>query len=236
VGCRLKKLLESTSRLVLEGALRQLAADTGGMLIHDTNDLFGGLKTLSDRESFNYVLSYSSPTQKDDGGYHKIKLEVLRPGLTLSYRKGYYSPQEQLTYQRRSREDILEVLNAPGKVREIPVELTYSSAKLSELRCQLNLVAHMRLHRVKFIEDSNRFKNLLDVVVVAFDENDHYVDGLQKTIEFNLSPASYDQIRQHELIARLELQVPPGRYKIKSVVREASHTLMGSTINQIEVP
>jgi VWFA-related protein len=231
-----KKMLESTSRLVLEGALQQLAADTGGMLIHDTNDLFGGLKKLSERESFNYVLSYASPTQKDDGGYHKIKIEVLHPGLTLSYRKGYYSPQEQQTYQRRSREDILEVLNAPGRVREIPVELTYSSAQLSELRCQLNLVAHMRLHKVKFIEESNRFKNLLDVVVVAFDENDHYVDGLQKTIEFNLSPTSYDQIRQHELIARLELQVPPGRYTIKSVVREASHTLMGSAINLIEVP
>ena len=86
-----------------EDPLRQLSGETGGTHIGNTNDLAAGMRKIIDSQSFYYILSYSTPNAKSDGRYHKIKLEVTRPGLQVTYRKGYYAPKEQLSFERRER-------------------------------------------------------------------------------------------------------------------------------------
>jgi hypothetical protein len=73
-------------------------------------------------------------------------------------------------------------------------------------------------------------------VLVVFDENDRFIDGLEKAMEFNLSDASFDSLRKTRLKSKWEVQVPPGHYKIKAVVREAHRTKMGSATETVDVP
>ncbi len=75
-----KLSLLSADASAQEDPLNQLAHDTGGLFYHNSNDLHAGLKAVSDREAHSYVLTYATPAQKADGRYHKIKLEVSRPG------------------------------------------------------------------------------------------------------------------------------------------------------------
>ncbi|MCI0626845.1 MAG: hypothetical protein L0387_35225, partial [Acidobacteria bacterium] len=71
---------------------------------------------------------------------------------------------------------------------------------------------------------------------VAFDENDRYVDGLEKTIDLNLTSPSYSALLSRGFTSKIDVKVPPGRYKIRAVVREGVHTKMGSVNKTIEVP
>jgi hypothetical protein len=71
---------------------------------------------------------------------------------------------------------------------------------------------------------------------VAFDENDRYVDGLEKAMDLNLSDPSYAALRNFGFTSKVDIKVPPGRYKIKAVVRESVHSKMGSINKTIEVP
>ncbi len=230
------------SRLLSEDASSQedplvmLAHDTGGIFHRNSNDFHAGLKQVADRDAHYYVLSYATPSQKADGRYHKIKLEVLRPGLQLAYRTGYYAPKEELTFERKKKEDILEALRAPGNVNEIPVGFSYNSYQVDDSNFELDLVTRVDIRRMRFVEEESWRKNLISLVVVAFDENDRYIDGLQKDVSFSLSPGSYNELLGRGFSSRVSFRMPPGRYKIKAVIRESVQSKMGSLTKLIEVP
>ena len=219
-----------------EGPLNQLAHDTGGTYYHNSNDLYPGLQEISNRQGYYYVLSYASPLAKSDGRYHRIKLEVSRPGLELSYRNGYYSPKEELTFERRSKEDILEAMRAPGDVNEIPINLSYNYYQLDGARYEVAFVTQVDIRRMQFPEEESRRRNSIILVLVAFDEADRYVDGLVRTVNFNLSASSYSELMSQGLASKVNFQLPPGRYRIKAVVRESTQSKMGSLTKPVEIP
>ena len=72
-------------------AAEQVAEDSGGEALFNNNDI-GALitKAIGDGSHF-YTISYIPPRQKEDGHYHKIKVETTNPGLHLVYRAGYNS-------------------------------------------------------------------------------------------------------------------------------------------------
>ena len=219
-----------------EDPLRQLSSETGGMHIGNTNDLAAGMRKIIDSQSFYYILSYATPSAKSDGRYHKIKLEVTRPGLNVTYRKGYYAPKEQISFERRKKDDIIEALRAPGNLNEIPIQLSYNYFQMDDARYQLALMTQVNIRGMKFVEEDSRHKNLISLIVVALDEHDQYIDGLEKTIDLNLTGPSYDALLNHGFTSKMDVKVPPGRYRIRAVVREGVHTKMGSVNKMIEVP
>jgi VWFA-related protein len=231
-----KPLLRHEDIMRQEEPLDQLAHETGGLFFHNSNDLYAGLRKINEDQSFYYVLTYASPASRADGRYHKIKLEVSRPGLQISYRKGYYAPKEQITFERRKKEDILEALQAPGNLNEIPIQLSYNYFQLDDARYQIALLTKVNIQGLQFVEEDSRHKNLFHLVVVAFDEHDSYVDGLEKSMELNLTDPSYAAMLSYGFTSKVDIKVPPGRYKIKAVVREANRTKMGSVRKTIEVP
>jgi VWFA-related protein len=69
--------------------MEQVAEDSGGEAIYDTNDITSALAKAIDEGSQVYTISYIPPKATDDGHYHHIDITVDQPGLHLVYRKGY---------------------------------------------------------------------------------------------------------------------------------------------------
>ncbi len=231
-----KQRLLSEDATAQQDPLAQLAHDTGGLFYHNSNDLHAGIKEIADRRAHYYILTYATPSQKSDGRYHKIKLEVSHPGVQISYRNGYYAPKEQLNFERRKKEDILEALRAPGNVNEIPVNFSYNSYQLEDSRFEVELVARVDIRRMLFAEEDSRRRNLISMVIVALDESDHYIDGLLKDVSFNLTPSSYGELLNRGFASKVTIHVPPGRYKIRTIVRESVQSKMGSLTKIVEIP
>jgi VWFA-related protein len=72
--------------------LFQLAAETGGRAITDTNDPSTGLGRILADTSAYYVLGYQPTRTEDDGKYHKINVKVKRSGVHVLARQGYWAP------------------------------------------------------------------------------------------------------------------------------------------------
>ena len=66
----------------------QVAENTGGMSVRNTNDLFGGLAKVAEESSTYYLLGYQ-PEKAPDGKWHKLDVRVSRPGVTVRSRRGY---------------------------------------------------------------------------------------------------------------------------------------------------
>jgi VWFA-related protein len=74
--------------------LESLSDETGGRLIHVRHlpELPDAIEKLSRAIRSQYVLSYYSTKSKDDGKYHRVRVELSQPQLRVSWRHGYYAP------------------------------------------------------------------------------------------------------------------------------------------------
>jgi VWFA-related protein len=80
------------SKLADSEVMQELADGTGGTIIQNSNDLAGGLGRLIAGPEYLYLLSFSIANMKPNGAYHKIKVKVNQPGLTIQARQGYFAP------------------------------------------------------------------------------------------------------------------------------------------------
>ena len=70
-------------------ASRELAEDTGGFLIRDTNDLSSAFRRIDEDNRFHYLLTYSPTNPEFDGKFRTIQVKVHRDGAQVFSRKGY---------------------------------------------------------------------------------------------------------------------------------------------------
>jgi VWFA-related protein len=78
-----RKMLDSTL-----DTLRNLAEETDGRAIINSNDMERGLRQIVRDSSAYYLLGYTSAVSTD-GKFHKIGVRVKRPGLQIRARPGY---------------------------------------------------------------------------------------------------------------------------------------------------
>jgi Ca-activated chloride channel family protein len=90
----------SSAAVAGAGALRQLCDQTGGVAFfppvmpkewQEAQELNTIYTRLVDELRAQYVLTYYSNAPATDGRFRSLRVEVKRPGLTVSARKGYYA-------------------------------------------------------------------------------------------------------------------------------------------------
>ena len=73
--------------------MRDLAEQTGGEAFYNTNGLLKATeRAASDGENY-YTLLYTPPAGAKPGEFRPVQVKVNRPGLQLSYRRGYYTAE-----------------------------------------------------------------------------------------------------------------------------------------------
>ncbi len=82
---------EDTLRMDPHSGLGELANDTGGLLVRNTNDLRAGFRRVDDDMRNYYVLTYVPSNDVFDGKFRTIKVNVKRGGVDVSSRKGYFA-------------------------------------------------------------------------------------------------------------------------------------------------
>jgi VWFA-related protein len=76
-----------------EDVMAELADGSGGTFFHNSNDLEGGFKSLTQAPECVYLLEFSPKKVSPDGTYHTLKVKVNRRELKLQARRGYFAPK-----------------------------------------------------------------------------------------------------------------------------------------------
>jgi VWFA-related protein len=66
-----------------------LADDSGGLIVENTNDFEKGLARVLDTMQTYYIIGYEAPAHAKPG-FHKIQVEVKTKGVSVRARRGYY--------------------------------------------------------------------------------------------------------------------------------------------------
>jgi VWFA-related protein len=232
---RIHSTLESEERFRSADPLNSLSSGTGGAYLHDNNDMLSQLKTVTNSTQVSYVLGYYSTNTKRDGKYRKISVKVKRPRTEVSAQQGYFAPKWEEAFRQGKNEDIEGALQAAEDLREIPIALSFNVTRSDSTHSSVEVQTRIDINKIRFEKRENQNQNVYNIVTVIYDASKRFVDGRETQIKFNLTNPNFTNALQEGLKHQISFSLEPGKYKVKTIVREAGETKLGSKTQTLEV-
>jgi VWFA-related protein len=216
-------------------SLEQLAKDTGGEAIYDTNGLASALaKTVNDGSRY-YSLTYKPSEAKTDGSFRQIRIKLASGNYKLSYRRGYYAEDSKASAPaQQGQPDPLMLL----MVRGMPdfADILYR-ARVAPLDPQPNAGAEIAggnrslkppftrygvdvafeladLHLEK--RDNGTYHGEIEIALVAYDAEGTPVNWVVLKPPLDFQPEVYNQMMRTGVRVHLDIDIPQGNYLLRT--------------------
>jgi VWFA-related protein len=244
-----REAMARQSEEAVRDGMHGLAKDTGGFLVHSTNDIGRGLhQILRDTETY-YLLAYQPTNTRRDGRFRKIEVRLPdRRDLKVRTRRGYFAPDESEDRKPgpppepedagvRTARELHAALGSLYPRSEIPLRLSADFVSMGSAGPQLVVSGHVDLGAVRFERVDDRYLADVDVAGVVYDEaGTPFAELEPQRISLRLTPAEYEQARKAGLKYHKVLAVTPGSYEVRLAVREGDEGRLGSATRRIQIP
>jgi VWFA-related protein len=209
-----------------QSGIGQLAEETGGFLIRDTNDASGAFRRLAEDMRFYYLLSYSPSNDAFDGSYRNISVKLRRSGLQVQGRKGYYAvrPTETAPLLTFEAPAIAQLDRSP-RPDAFPIRLEGLSFPESTRPGLAPVLVEVPGTSVTYVPGEKDKKDLnadFTVAVRIKDDRQREVDRLSQHYVLNASASNLDAARRGNILFYREASLKPGRYSLEAVGYDAS--------------
>jgi VWFA-related protein len=232
--------MERESASAESDVLAELAAGTGASIFQNNNDLEEGFRRLSAAPEYYYLLAFSPQNLRMDGGFHSLKVSLKNSkefsGMNLIARKGYYAPTHTEDAKETALRELEEALFSREEMADIPVDMHTQFFKSGAESAKLALLIKIDVKKLKFRKVEDRNNDELTVVCGVFDRNGVYVTGVQKRIEMRLKDDTLEKRLDNGIVVRNTLDVKPGVYTVRLVVRDAEGAMMSARNGAVEIP
>jgi hypothetical protein len=230
--------------------MHALAADTGGFLAENTNNLRAGLRELlADTETY-YVLAYEPTNTRRDGGFRRIEVRVPGvPGLKVRTRSGYFAPDDrrlavaaptaeaEARRAEQRRAEMYTALSSLAPLSAIPVRLSADFVSLAPGGSQVVVSGNVDVATLPFVRRQGRRQATVESVAVVSDETGAVVATLPtERTTMDLTDGDYRQLLGQGLAYQKTVTLDPGRYQVRLAAREDATGLLGSAWHRVEVP
>jgi len=217
--------------------MAELAAGTGASFFQNNNDLDAGFARLATAPEYYYLLAFSPQNLKMDGSFHALKVTLKAvKDVSVGARTGYYAPRHLENAIETAKREIEEALFSREEMSDIAVELHTQFFKSGADTARVSLVIKVDVKHLKFRKEADRNCNEITVVAGLFDRNGVYAAGNQKKIEMKLKDETVEKRLDGGLTIRSSIDVKPGTYSVRLVVRDVEGQLMSAQNGAVEIP
>jgi VWFA-related protein len=218
-----------------QDTLTTMAEDTGGRAFFDSNSFAAVFdKVVSDTSAY-YVLGYSSSNAARDGKFRRIKVRLKRTDLKLEYRSGYYAPRDFAHSTKDDREQQLQdQLLSDLSSTDLSAYVSSAYFRVGDNRYFVPLSVIVPGYQVPISRTTPKDKATIDVLGVVRDEQRRPVGRIRDTV--HLATDAAEELKKKTVQYETGFEMPPGKYRVKIVVRENQDGAFGSYETDIVVP
>lgn len=220
--------------------LKDLAQETGGSTIANTNDLKAPLKTVMDEVQSYYEASYDPHITVFDGRFRHISVRVDRPGVVVHTRSGYFAlPRLKGGQQVYAYEvPMLKALSATPAPEEIPFAAAAERFNERGPKIQYMVTLQVALRDLTFLPQPDHKSALLDAPLLAIIRNStgDIVQKFSKDFAVQEPLSSVDRLKQGNLIQSFPTELAPGNYSLEAVVMDREGHKIGVRKSKFTVP
>jgi VWFA-related protein len=223
------------SNFASQEVMASLSTDTGGKAFLDSNDFAPAFAQVQRDTSAYYAIGFRSSDTARDGRFRKLTIKINRPGTKLEYRPGYYAPAD---FQHAGSEDrereLDEQLASDLPATDMAVYLDALYFRLDENRFYMPVSLIVPGSQIPFVKGGDKDKATLDIIGEVIDEAKRPIGHARETVKLNLDSSL--QAKQKNIQYTTSFNLPPGKYRLKFVVRENQTGQMGSFEAEITLP
>jgi hypothetical protein len=219
--------------------LGSLARETGGFLIHDTNDISAGLRRVEEELGAYYLLAYAPRNETWDGRYRRIEVRVKRSGVTVQARRGYFAvrtptPTPVLDYEapvlaRLEQEPDASALPLRGRALHFPAE---------DGESVVAIVAQLPAAAPSLVREKNSTDLTQDFTVLALvrDRTGKVMAKASRRYALIWPASKVEELKAGRVLFEREARLGPGRYSVEIVVYDAQAETSGVRRFPLDVP
>lgn len=209
--------------------LQDFAAGTGGTFFQNSNDLAGGLTGLGSAPEVSYLLGFSPQNQKTNGQFHLLKVKLAgNLKYDIQARRGYFAPNKVDDPKEQAWAEIDDAIYSQGEIQDFPLELQTQYFKTGDSGARLSVVSRLGVKSLRFRRDGDRNLDNVTIATAIFDENGNVVTGAVKNVEMHLLDATYARLSRTGLNVKTVLDLHPGKYMVRQVVRDSEGSQMAA--------
>jgi hypothetical protein len=222
-----------------------LADETGGFMVTEANFIDAGIERIMNDQGGYYPLGFTPPSEALEPGrdgkpvYHRLKVEVRRPGLHVRSHQGFFG---------RADEDVAAA--SPGPELQLTTALE-SPFQSSGLRMEiesgfLNARKNDSFIRTAVVLNGSDLDltgpaihrtGVIHLIVRMFEVSDQVPGGIDQALRIDLDEAGYQRALQYGLIYTALLPAAkPGPYQVRAACRDEGNGKMGTAGDFVVVP
>jgi VWFA-related protein len=234
----------SDNHLDTLATMNSFAEATGGRAFYNTNDLEKAFERASDDSSSYYLLGYYRAPDDNRPGWRKLKVKMNKPGLSLRARTGYFVNAKANQAGASQNEDVKIALRAPMDFTGLPLAVRWEDPAKPEGKPFTGTIAPGKKqaifnisigHGGLFFDQADTNHMEFQIVAVARTATGEDAGTFAQTIDAHPKPETMAKLLQGGLSYRNELQVPPGEYSVRFVVRDLLGNRVGSVLAPLKV-
>jgi VWFA-related protein len=214
-----------------------LAADTGGFSVRD-NDLALGLERIERESTSYYLLGYKPTNTRADGRFRKITVKVARPGVRVGARRGYYAPDANTKAPAAGRDAAIQrALDSPFELSDVPLRATnHVFGEAAPHKQAVILTVEADIRGLGFETKGTSAEDTLETMLVITNRATAEFFRFDQQFELAFRPETRARYEQSWFPIRRRLELVPGAYQAKIIVRDKNAGRVGSLTHDFEVP
>src|SRR5262249_47450111 len=166
-----------------------------------------------------------------------LKVTLKNPaGFDLQARRGYYAPKHLADPEAEAREELQEAVFSRDEIRDIPVDLNMQFFKASAANAKVTVIAKVDIRNLRYRKTEGRNNDTATIISGLFDRNGNWVAGIRKIVEMRLKDETLENLPASGISVRSVLDVTPGNYMVRLVVRDSEGQTMAARNGAVQIP
>ncbi|MGH9515222.1 MAG: VWA domain-containing protein [Terriglobales bacterium] len=207
-----------------------LAEGTGGFVIHDSNDLLGGMERIAKEQDEYYIVGYTPPDSKD-GSCHTIKVKVDESKTIVRSRSGYCNVKPVDLLAGKPIEQELENHATGSQSGNISGSLEAPFFFTSANVARVSVAMEMPANSIKFEKEKGKFKSDINVLGIANKPDGTEAARFSDTVHLEFDKKELEEFNKKPFVYENQFDIASGQYQLSVVFSSG-----GESFGKLQAP
>jgi VWFA-related protein len=195
------------------------------------------LRRIDNASRHSYLVGYAPANPLLDGKYRKVEVQVTRPDVTVTYRRGYTATTDVPPLDLRAIETssrLREAAATDTENKDIQLNLQATTLSRNPKDGQVQVTLTIDGSRLSFTRNGDKRDGTIDVLILCGDKDQNVIGTIQHKLAMSLDDQKYQRAITEGMPYTATIPVTGLPTHVKAVVYDYEADLVGTALTKLK--